>query len=158
MSKESSPKITIVRTVFILYTMLMLWLLLGRSQGDYTENYFAQLMDRIALKPFETIGNYFRVLRIGSLSQKRIAVINLVGNVILFVPFGLLLPGLFEKFRSFFPFFLGCLGAIVLVEITQILLLVGFLDIDDVILNMAGFCIGYGVYKLFLRIRRKASQ
>ena len=64
-------------------------------------------------------------------------IINLVGNVVLFLPPGWLLPHIWVRFRNFFRFFFTCLAAILLAEITQLLTLLGSFDIDDVILNMA---------------------
>ena len=148
MFQETKSRRTILKTALYLYTLWMLWLLFGRSSGLSSGNYREQLQQHLLLTPFQTIRNFLSSLRFGSLTQKRQAIINLVGNVIMFVPFGYLLPGLFPKFRSFIRFFLICLVLICLVEFLQLVTLLGVMDVDDVILNMAGFSIGYIAYCL----------
>ena len=73
-------------------------------------------------------------------------IINVLGNILLFVPFGFL--GIsFEKLKSakfLFPIFI--LG-ISFVEFLQFFTKRGFAEIDDVILNTIGVAIGFGIYK-----------
>ena len=76
-------------------------------------------------------------------------VINLGGNVLLFIPIGWFLPALWYRLEKFLPFLLICILAISLVEVTQLLTLLGFLDVDDLILNVLGMAVGYGLYRLF---------
>ena len=45
--------------------------------------------------------------------------------------------------RNFFWFLLTCTAAIVLVELVQLLSLLGSCDIDDLILNLLGMIIGF---------------
>ena len=148
MFQETKSRRTILKTALLLYTALMLWLLFGRTSGLTSGNYLEQLQEHILLTPFQTIRNFLWSLRFGNFAQKRLAVLNLVGNVLMFVPFGYLLPGLYPKFRTFIRFFLVCLASICLVEFLQFVTLLGVMDVDDVILNMAGFSIGYGVSRL----------
>ena len=136
------------KVLLLFYTVFMLWLLFGRNRGGAVENYWEQLEEHMILTPFQTIRSFLCSLQHGSLTQKRLAIVNLVGNVIMFIPFGYLLPSVFPAFRRYFRFFLLCLGLICLVEILQFVTLLGVMDVDDVILNMAGFSLGYGAYKL----------
>ncbi|WP_443070933.1 VanZ family protein [Streptomyces sp. NBC_01476] len=66
------------------------------------------------------------------------------GNVLLGVPFGVLLPMLFPRARGLFRVLLITAFVMVLVEATQGAIVEGrAFDIDDVILNTAGALIGY---------------
>lgn len=149
---------TVKKTALLIYTAIMLLLLFKRTPGSDGGAYWEQLLDQINLSPFHTINIYLRSLFHGSLTQKRQALINLVGNVIMFVPFGYLLPELYQSFRPFFRFFSTCLVLICLVEILQLMTLLGVLDIDDLILNMLGFSLGYGIYKILPKGDRQNEQ
>lgn len=64
--------------------------------------------------------------------------VNLAGNVIVFVPFGLLLPLVQECFRSPFILTLWVIFCILLLETLQMVLRVGSFDVDDLLLNLVG--------------------
>ncbi|WP_406192584.1 VanZ family protein [Kitasatospora sp. NBC_01560] len=66
------------------------------------------------------------------------------GNVLLGVPFGLLLPVLWPKARGLFRVLLRTAAVMVLVELVQGALITGrAFDIDDVLLNTTGALVGY---------------
>ena len=75
-------------------------------------------------------------------------VINLAGNFVLFLPMGIALPCLFKRLRRSCRACLIILGVVILAELTQGLLRVGSIDVDDVIFNVCGGMLGYGAYKL----------
>ena len=131
---------------FALYCAAMAWLLFGQRLGwDIPGPYEASLN----LKPFETVrllwpqamGEYGPALQ-------RFAIVNLAGNVALFVPAGLFLPLLFRSMRRWWLFLLTAVLAIAAVECLQLVLRLGSCDIDDLILNVPGTLIGFGVYKI----------
>ena len=137
-----------VRFTFLIYAGVMLWLLFGRSRG-FTEGipYLDQLKERISLVPFHTISNYLRVVIYRTNESAFVhCFINLVGNVALFIPAGWLLPVIFKPFRGYFRFLLLCALLILSVEIVQLLTLLGYFDIDDLILNLLGLSTGYIFY------------
>ena len=144
------------RFLFVLYCALMLWLLFGRPR-DWAEGltYQQMLSQNINLTPLLTIKNYYYVVQQGAghpyFSH---CVINLLGNILLFVPAGWLLPKVFQKQRKFFRFFFTCLGLILLVETLQLFTLLGSFDVDDVLLNMGGMLAGFVFYKLLAAIRK----
>ena len=49
----------------------------------------------------------------------------------------------------FFLFLLMCILAIALVEVLQLVTLLGSCDIDDLILNLSGMILGYLLYLIF---------
>ncbi|WP_438350073.1 VanZ family protein [Paenibacillus sp. FA6] len=99
--------------------------------------------------PFETIRLYIR--NINHLPN-RTWIINLFGNMGVFVPFGLILPIISKRMRSYWRLMLTFVPVVMLLELSQMLLRVGSCDIDDVILNVIGVWIGYGILRrLFKR-------
>lgn len=78
---------------------------------------------------------------------------NSFGNVICFVPLGVLVPIVFSKKQTFGR--VVCLGMLfsIIIETLQFLLETGVSDIDDVFFNTCGMAIGYGFYVLCKRIK-----
>ena len=129
---------------FAVYCALMGWLLFGREQYEP-----ALRAENFNPMPFETILRFWRVLTGDfSLDMKRHAVVNLVGNVIMFVPLGFFTSRLWQQFRPLWRCVLLGGGIIVGVELAQYLNRVGSCDFDDLLLNVVGISIGYGLYRL----------
>lgn len=90
----------------------------------------------------------------------KVAIKNLLGNVLLFVPLGLLVPILDRRFRSM-KTVLGlsfvCSLSIELMQWIESYFSMAFrmTDIDDVILNCCGGIIGYVCYLKIIKKRRK---
>lgn len=145
MKKGKTQRHPFIRFLFLLYTLALLWLLFGRPR-DWVDglSYKQMLLQNMNLVPLLTIQNYWYVVR-HSTDPALLAhcFINLVGNVVLFIPVGYWLVRLWQRFRNFFLFLATCTGIILLVETLQLFTLLGSFDIDDVILNLAGMFIGY---------------
>ena len=133
-------------TLFVVYCSLMLWLLFGRPGYVAGIPYLQQL--KVNLIPFRTLKLFFRLLSHYRPQLVQAAVINLAGNVIMFLPLGLFLPLIAPKLRKLQRTLLCAVLIIIAVEILQLLTLVGSCDVDDLILNLAGSTAGYGLYKL----------
>ncbi|MEK6547188.1 MAG: VanZ family protein, partial [Bacteroidota bacterium] len=87
--------------------------------------------------PFKTIWFYLigsRGLLIGG--------INILGNILLLVPLGYLMPFAFPGL-SWKKMLLAAMLICVAIEGSQVLLKVGIWDVDDILLNFMGFLIGY---------------
>ena len=134
--------------VFVLYTGIMLWLLLGRSQTWISGfSYQQMLLENMNLKPFFTIGNYLNIIfHYPDSIYFRHCIINLLGNVLLFIPAGLLVPRLIKPTQNFFLFLLIAVLCILFVEFIQLLALLGSFDVDDIILNLFGMLIGFIIF------------
>jgi len=87
-----------------------------------------------------------------------LALINLFGNVVCFIPFGFFVPFHGKALRSIV--FVTCLTFLfsLLIEVTQLVFKIGVFDVDDLLLNTIGGFIGYLCYyvtiKVYIRIRR----
>ena len=80
---------------------------------------------------------------------------NLLGNVLAFVPFGMILPMLTPKCRNFFHIVLLGFDFSLFVETIQLISKVGSFDVDDLILNTLGAALGYLAYRLIRRYFRR---
>ena len=102
----------------------------------------------IHLTPFETIGGQLAALPSDeSLTQ-------LLGNTLLFMPWGFFLPLLWEKLRRLLPVAGMCLALTVFIESTQ--LFIGrTVDVDDLLLNFLGSMAGAGLWRLIRRLRKE---
>ena len=118
-------------TLFLLYLMFFGF---GRSQYD---------INIVRLIPmFSTVGFVKQTI------LWKTIIINIFGNILIFVPFGFL-GIVFPKLNNFWILILDFLFAIMIVESLQYFTRLGVFDIDDVILNTVGVAIGFWIYQLF---------
>ena len=132
----------VILALFFLYALVMLTLLFLRApRGSGGWN----------LRPFETIRGYFLILRNPAPwaeTIRRYAWMNFFGNIVLFMPLGLFLPLLWRRQRFFPLFLLTVTASIIIVEAAQYLTALGSLDVDDLILNLAGAALGFLLWRL----------
>ena len=133
---------------FMAYCALMLWLLFDRPGYEPGIPYWQQAAGHLNLAPFRTLRLFARLLASTQPEYVRSAVINLGGNIIMFIPLGFLLPRVFVKLTSLPRVLLTTALLITAVEIIQLFTLVGSCDIDDLILNVIGSAIGYGLHSI----------
>lgn len=141
-----------LRVAFVSYLIVLLYLMFlseryGRAGGLGTYRY--------NLKPFREIGRYF--LYRDRLSTEAFF-INIYGNVLAFMPFGFLLPVISRKDRHFLSVLLLSVALTLTVETAQLFLQVGCFDVDDMILNVLGGCLGYWLFRLVDGLLRKGGK
>ena len=78
-----------------------------------------------------------------------IAILNLAGNIGLFVPIGFLVPFVFQEMTWQTSLALGVAAGLA-IEGLEVVFRVGIFDIDDVILNALGVMIGYWVFTILV--------
>ena len=111
----------------------------GRVQPLYFDP-GAVLPFRVNLVPF------VHLLRFGT---KRDLILNLAGNVAMFIPGGIILPVLWKKLRSFPKTVAAGAFISLCIELLQLPFFGRATDVDDLILNTLGCAAGYGIYSLF---------
>ncbi len=134
--------------ILFLYTLFALWLLFIRDRSASGLGIIEHFKTHNNLIPLSTVIHDIRELAAGN--NVSFYIRNFFGNTMLIFPFGLFLPVLTSYFRSAKRILIFFILIIVSVELTQLLLCVGSVDTDDLILNVAGGMLGYGIYKLFL--------
>lgn len=143
---DTGKKRTLLKWLFVLYGLMMLWLLLFRRIGDNTAG------AGLNLQPLDTIKRYIWVLKHSrSPGQRQWAGANLFGNVLLFLPLGICSPLLSRKMQRVLPLHICTLPLIVAVELLQMVTGLGTCDVDDVLLNAIGVTIGWGVWRLVFK-------
>ena len=97
--------------------------------------------------PLETVRLYINAIKYDYIGME-IPLSNLIGNAMLFMPMAVFLPCLFRPMQKLWLFALTMFLLLVAVEALQLLLACGSCDIDDVLLNLAGTLIVFGILKL----------
>lgn len=127
-------------TVFILFTVALLALAFEGTYG--TPSAMIKNMrhrvtsgEKINLVPFRTISTFFRHFILD------VFLVNIVGNIVMFMPWGFGLVLLWKKNQSVGRVLFFCFLITALIEAGQ--LFIGrSVDVDDLILNFAGGCAG----------------
>lgn len=124
----------------------------AQARAEYLEDF--DLMTNFI--PLETVRLYINAIKYDYIGME-IPLSNLVGNAMLFMPMAVFLPCLFAPMRRLWLFALAMALALVAVEAAQLLLACGSCDVDDVLLNLAGTLIVFGILKIpaFQRFLRK---
>ena len=145
MSKWEKAMMVIIWIVFIFYIMFLLKMLFF-SRISITDLFDSNryIERRINLIPFSTMSE-FLFGHNGDLKSS--AFVNIVGNMLIFAPFGFYLA-LFNKKDKIITVLLSIFMVTVAAEIIQWSLAIGVADIDDVILNTVGGFVGILIFKL----------
>ncbi len=134
--------------LFIVYLICLFYLLffsekMGRTVE--TEQY------RYNLTLFREIRRFYSIRE----KYPRMFLINVVGNVAAFVPFGFLLPKLQQRRINLFFTALFSFELSLCVELLQLVFKLGCFDVDDLFLNTVGGIAGYLLYYIFNRRRNR---
>lgn len=107
----------------------------------------------IAYYPFHALVSFVKEIQKGRIGA------NFLGNIVLFIPVGFLVPIVTRKWEWFWTLAIGC-GFSVLIEATQLMTNRGCFDLDDIILNTIGTIIGYCVWMavMFRKLVDKESE
>ena len=90
--------------------------------------------------------------------NRRDLLLNVIGNVAMFIPSGIVLPIIYKRLDSFIKVSLAGGGISLCIEIIQLPFRVRASDIDDLILNTVGVMIGYGIYAMIRYLKRRKKK
>ena len=119
--------------IFIVYILCLFQVVTAQDFNDFSGNNFV---------PFREILRY----DIGS----RLFLKNVMGNILLFVPYGLFV-GIYLDLDRFIPAFMLISLASLAIETTQLVIGRVF-DVDDILLNIVGGLIGFYIYRMLDRV------
>lgn len=150
MKKETKRMIQGISVVlFLCYLIFMMYVLFfaeslgrGNPSEEYTYN----------LHLFREIRRFWEYREI---LGRDVVILNLLGNIFCFVPFGAILPILYRRARNFFLTFLLSFGFSFFVELIQLLTKTGSFDVDDLLLNTIGGVMGFLIFTLCNIFRRQ---
>lgn len=145
----------VIRILFYMYISVLFVLVIIKFRGSFyqleiTRNRILWNREQgfwnYNITPFRTISPYLKNI------TDSYAYMNILGNIVPFIPFGFFVPMvLFKKVRFLKTILLSFL-CVLLFEIFQFISMLGFFDIDDVILNTLGCMVGYLIYFICLPI------
>ena len=141
---------------FILYIILLSTLTLFDDyffRGDFnilnwnSELFKNYMSNSFNLIPFKTILGYITKFISGDIAPY-IFIYNILGNAVALMPFAFFLPILFEKQKKLKNFLLTMICIVVGIELLQFITMSGCCDIDDVILNVVGALVMFGILRI----------
>ena len=138
-----NKKRAILHVIFVLYLMTLLSIILFKGRFDRLPELITTAKPRqnnINLEPFATIKLFLNAYRQNIIPKASLR--NLIGNIVIFVPYGFLIPVLARRSAFLLTHITGIL-LIILIELTQWLTSWGVLDIDDLVLNLSGIFVGW---------------
>jgi glycopeptide antibiotics resistance protein len=100
---------------------------------------------RINLLPFVYLMDY---------EIRREALINVIGNTAMFIPLGIVWPAVFPQLNTHGKRIAAGFGCSLVIEILQLPFFERYTDLDDLILNTAGFLLGYGIWLLVKKLKK----
>lgn len=140
------------RICFIIYMLILVYFLLLSDGFGRMEGYSSY---RYNLIPFQEI---IRFVKYHAYIDFFSVVINLLGNVLAFMPFGALIRWVVDRKIKWFQATGYTFLFSLCVELLQLVAKVGVFDVDDLILNTLGGLIGFWIYYLLLLINRRSEQ
>lgn len=150
--KKTTKKVHLLHCFFWIYVAVLIYLLLLSEREEYTYYRYNLVMFQ-EIKRFLNGSRYFSNMDI---------LLNLLGNVVGFVPLGFMLPMIHKrKIYSLVSVFFVFMFSFMM-EVIQLTFRIGVFDVDDLFLNTLGGFIGFLCYFLGQRIlnlrRRKKSH
>ena len=100
---------------------------------------------RINLLPFIYMTDY---------PTRREILLNLIGNTAMFIPLGIVWPAVFPQLNTHGKRIAAGFGCSLVIEILQLPFFERYTDLDDLILNTAGFLMGYGIWLLVKKLKK----
>lgn len=149
MKKEFNHK-AVMKLLFIIYMCVLVYVVffaeaMGRTPQDgYVYN----------LTPLKEIKRFMKYI-LDNDALGRAARLNIFGNIIAFIPFGIYLPYTSESKLGFISTFLYTFSLSLTIELVQLITKVGSCDVDDIILNALGGVIGYILWYIYTKLRKK---
>ena len=143
------------KVLLFLYTVFLLWLVIfkGELSFSWLSDWSLESLKKGAgeghYNLFFTIDNFLHAYLQGNLDPLYFWS-NILGNVLIFMPFGFLLRN--QRLSVWMGFIYG-LGLIIFIEGFQLVTRLGVFDVDDILLNGLGVLLGMMVYDLFFRKR-----
>lgn len=141
----------VISELFFLYLLLVIWVIIFKypikelleiAKG-WEKGLVLRGLHTANFKPFKTIRMYI------DYSYMLNSFENIVGNIVVFVPFGFLLPYVIDEGKSFFVMLSNVILFVLGIEIFQLFSAFGAFDVDDILLNCFGAVLGYMLYHAF---------
>ena len=110
------------------------------------------VFEAAAIFPFRI--NLIPLVRLFDYDSIRDMIWNVVGNVVMYIPSGIVLPIVYRKLDSCWKVIAAGAFISLCIEILQLPFASRASDVDDLILNTLGVAIGWGIYAAVKRLKR----
>lgn len=152
-------KINWVLIIFVLYIIFLIKVIIFKYPIEHLKTIVDSWQKDVVLeglstanyKPFHTIRLYLRHYN----TLGVIAFSNLYGNILVFVPFGYLLPMFHKRSKNLLILLLNAFLFVAGIEIFQLFSAFGAFDVDDILLNCSGALIGGLLFKATKLMKQK---
>ena len=136
------------RLLFVLYLIFLLFLVFGvdrMESSDYRYNL-------VLFSEIKRFVNYRDIV------GYHVFLANVVGNFVVFMPFGFLLPILSKHKFNFILITLLSFELSLGIEVVQLFTRLGSFDVDDLLLNTLGGSAGYICFAICMWLRKKLRK
>ena len=130
-------KQTLARGLFCIVVTFIVWVTILSRDSVYGQTF--------GFNPFNTFLLLWQDIRNGSIG-------NYFGNVLLFIPYGIMFPLTDFWEQKWYRTVLVGLCFSCAIEAVQLMTARGCFDPDDIMLNVVGTAIGYGIYSIAFHI------
>jgi len=140
-----------MKIVFFIYLLLVIKVIIFKYPLDQLMEIAGSWEKGVILEGLDTANfNLFKTIRMYiDYSYMLNSFENIVGNIVVFVPFGFLLPYVLLKGKNFLVMLSNAFIFVLGIEIFQLFSAFGAFDVDDILLNCFGAVLGYMAYHGF---------
>ncbi len=137
-----------VRLIFFIYLLVVIKVIIFKYPLEQLREIASTWEKGVILEGLDTANfTLFKTIRMYiDYSYKLNSFENLVGNVVVFIPFGFLLPYVIKHGRNFFVMLIHAFLFVTGIEVFQLFSAFGAFDVDDILLNCFGAVLEYLVY------------
>lgn len=158
-------KIKFWRFIFLVYLLLLIKLIIFKYPWEHLQEIIRGWEKGVVLEGLSTanftLGKSIRMyIRYFNKFPFWNGFANLVGNVLVFIPYGFLLPQAYPGCRKWWRILYCAIGFVMCIELFQLFSAFGAFDVDDILLNVSGAMLGYGIFTVLkkIKIRYRAGK
>lgn len=149
-----------VKIIFAVYLIAVIKVIIFKYPVEHLKAIVASWEKGVILEGLDTANfTLFKTIRMYiDYSYMLNSFENLVGNVVVFIPFGFLIPYVLKRGRNFFVMLANAFLFVLGIEVFQLFSAFGAFDVDDILLNCAGAVLGYLAYLAYERIKKSRRK
>lgn len=149
-----------VKIIFVVYLILVIKVIIFKYPIEHLKAIAATWEKGVILEGLDTANfTLFKTIRMYiDYSYMLNSFENLVGNVVVFIPFGFLIPYVLKRGRNFFVMLINAFLFVLGIEVFQLFSAFGAFDVDDILLNCVGAILGYFAYLAYEGIKKQRRR
>ncbi len=146
-----------VRLIFFIYLLIVIKVIIFKYPLEQLRAIAATWEKGVILEGLDTANfTLFKTIRMYiDYSYKLNSFENLVGNVVVFIPFGFLLPYVLKHGRNFLVMLINAFLFVLGIEVFQLFSAFGAFDVDDILLNCFGTVLVNIAYLIYEALKKR---